>query len=224
MTPGTVYLMQGFRCAMARPADCRPATDALRAAIVRRGKKWRRVAPRFGLLPAGPDVVVGVMLQKSPLAYDVPSWVYPGSALLRRHVVVPAPLESEAVDDHAVAIHGLEPACEAIETELSKLGLGVPRGEPARLLVSPTGAAGVVVAGAVSDAEVPLETWCHNTEDGTRVRVVGVALARVDADTSIEVLPRAADWADREALRRIGSDALARAGIDQPAGLFLIGT
>lgn len=192
----TIALMLGFHGTMAAPADLSGATQALRAAVSARGKKWKRVAPLFSFVRADNALCVGVVLRAAPQSFGVPSHGFYGSPLARVHPVVSTQLRSESVDDHSETIDGLWPALNEIQASLAPLGIRldehdpqVPGGERL-LLVTTDGAPGVLLHGGMSATQpaAPLQAWSFDYA-GESTRFVGYPLAIVDSEHRITALP-----------------------------------
>ena len=188
--------MLGFRGTMAAPADLSGATQALRAAVSARGKKWKRVAPLFSFVRAGDALCVGVVLRAAPQSFAVPSHGFYGSPLARVHPVVSTLLRSESVDDHTDAIDGLWPALRELQATLAPLGVRLDEHDPSSpggerlLLVTTDGAPGVLLHGGMSATPptAPLQAWSFDYA-GEKARFVGYPLALVDSEQRIAVLP-----------------------------------
>lgn len=180
------------------------ATLALRQAVAALGRDWQRHAESFAIFPAARSgrVVVGVASTRAPQHFDQPRTIQPNAAISATHYVTPSgPGHAAEVDRRGeqLATDGILRALEAcaVHPAIAALGLQLDEndGEFRRYVLSDDGREGALVFGQAlwkrGDAYAggAVQTWAHEYEDGEGVRLVGVAIAKVDGDTPLVELP-----------------------------------
>lgn len=180
------------------------ATFALQSAVAALGRDWKRHAESFAIFPAGRSgrVVVGVASSRAPQHFDAPRMLGPNTAVSAAHAITPSgPGYATEVDRHGneLTTDGVLRALEACGEHPAIVALGLTLdphdGEHRRFVTTDDGREGALVFGQALWKRGDryeggaVQTWAHEYEDGEGARVVGVAIAKVDASTPLVELP-----------------------------------
>lgn len=181
------------------------ATLALQAAVAALGRDWKRHAEAFAIFPAGRSgrVVVGVASSRAPQHFDEPRMIAPNTAVSAVHAIAPSgPGRAAEVDRRGeeLTTDGVLRALEACAAHPAVAALGLTLdphedGECRRFVLSDDGREGALIFGQALWKRGDryeggaVQTWSHEYDDGEGARVVGVAIAKVDAATPIVELP-----------------------------------
>lgn len=216
-----------FRVAHRPDGILSPATLGLQEIARAAGS---RQAGSWGVFPVHGQgaVVAGYLSARTPITRDHDSAIEPGGTLSSTHAVVAYARSSggavgnirhdrqdgDCVEEFVEAL-GATDAWAALGATAHDLG-ALPGAEhldeesgPAFLLLSDDGRVGEVVYGmsfwrpGSTFDEGPVQTWTRPVADGDAVRVVGVAVAQVDARSPLAVAPRTHDEATDARLRAI---------------------
>ena len=202
-----VRVVLGFSgAAQNPPADVSSdATRTLQQAVAALGRDWKRHAESFAIFSAGGSgrVVVGVASSRAPQRFDEPRMIAPNTTVSAVHFVVPSgPGHAAEVDRHGeqLTTDGILRALEACKDHPTIAALGLTLdphedGECRRFVLSEDGREGALVFGQALWKRGDryeggaVQTWSHEYDDGEGARVVGVAIAKVDASTPLVELP-----------------------------------
>jgi hypothetical protein len=235
-----------FRAAHRPDAILSPATLGLqeiaRAAGSRQAGSWA-VFPVHGQ----GVVVAGYLSARTPVSRDHLTTIEPGGTLSFTHEVVAYSRSSggavgnirhdrqdgDCVDEFVEALSATD-AWAALGATPLDLG-ALPGAEhldeesgPAFLLLSDDGRVGEVVYGmsfwrpGSTYDEGPVQTWTHPVADGDAVRVVGVAVGRVDERAPLAVAPRTSSEETDARRRAIERETRAVLDSERPFSWYFI--